>query len=66
MPPLFRGLLAADPATLSLLRTDPFRGRRPRHVRALYYRYRFTTPAERAATGDWWHREFVSVYVPSL
>jgi hypothetical protein len=63
LPPLFRRLLEADPAALSLLRTDPFGGRPPRHLRALYYRYRFTTPAERAATGDWWHRDLIGVYV---
>jgi hypothetical protein len=50
-------LLEADPATLRLLRTDPFGGRRPRAVRAVLHRYRYTTPEERRRTGDWWVRE---------
>jgi hypothetical protein len=44
-------LLQADTATLALLGRDPFEGRPPAHVRARLYRYRFTTPAERQATG---------------
>ena len=50
-------LTAADPATLRLLRHDPFAGRRPAHVRVRAYHYRFTTRAERRASGDWWVRE---------
>jgi hypothetical protein len=32
---------------------------RARYARLTYYRYRFTTGAERASTGAWWRREFV-------
>ena len=56
--PLLRKLLAADPATLRLLRSAPFGTTPPAAVRAVMYRYRFTTRAERRATGAWWHREF--------
>ncbi|TNC23976.1 lipase maturation factor family protein [Amycolatopsis alkalitolerans] len=49
-------LLVADRAMLKLLRHDPFRGERPTFVRARLFRYRFTTPAERRETGDWWVR----------
>ena len=35
-------------------------------VRASLYRYRFTTPAERAATGDCWVRVPLGTYVPAL
>ncbi|MFI6428260.1 lipase maturation factor family protein [Promicromonospora sp. NPDC050880] len=52
-----RRLLEADPATLRLLRHDPFAGRRPVAVRAVLYRYRYTTPDERRRTGDWWVRQ---------
>ena len=62
--PLLWKLLEADAATLRLLLRDPFDGRRPRFVRARYFLYRFTTPAERRATGAWWHRELVGDYVP--
>ncbi|MFB6353981.1 MAG: lipase maturation factor family protein [Halobacteriales archaeon] len=60
---LLEQLLAADPGTRSLLATDPFGDVGPTHVRVTRYRYRFTTPAERAETGDWWHRERVGTYV---
>ncbi|WP_369138219.1 lipase maturation factor family protein [Modestobacter versicolor] len=53
-----RKLLAADPATLRLLRSAPFGQRRPAAVRVLVYRYRFTTRAERRETGAWWHRSY--------
>ncbi|ELZ05108.1 lipase maturation factor family protein [Natrialba aegyptia] len=57
-------LLEGDAETLSLLAEDPFAGsERPAHVRAVRYRYRYTTPEERAETGRWWHRERVSSYV---
>ncbi|MDD9207063.1 lipase maturation factor family protein [Georgenia sp. 10Sc9-8] len=49
-------LLEADPATLRLLRHDPFGGQRPRWVRARVFRYRFATRAERRDTGQWWVR----------
>ena len=66
LPPLFRGLLEADRGTVSLLQTDPFGGQPPHYLRAIYYRYRFTTRAEHARTGDWWHRDPVGVYVPPI
>lgn len=64
--PLLLRLLEADRTTLRLLRDDPFGGARPRYVRALLYRYRFTTPAERRATRAWWSRELVGEYVRPL
>jgi hypothetical protein len=56
-------LLTADRPTLGLLGRDPFAGRRPTFIRARLFRYRFTTPAERRATGAWWHREPVGTLV---
>ena len=61
--PFLAKLLLADPATLGLLRLDPFSGERPRFIRARLFRYRFTTPEERRDTGAWWHRELVGDYV---
>jgi hypothetical protein len=60
---LLSKLLAADDATLALLDSDPFDGDPPAAVRVLRYRYRYTTPEERAETGDWWHRERAGTYV---
>jgi hypothetical protein len=56
-------LLEADPATLRLLRRDPFGGERPRWVRARLFRYRYTTPEEHRRTGAWWVRRELTVVV---
>ena len=59
-------LLEADPATLRLLRSAPFGDARPAAVRVLLYRYRFTTRAERRATGAFWHRTYERELVAPL
>lgn len=59
-------LLEADRPTLRLLARDPFDGRRPRFVRATVYRYRFSTPDERRATGDVWSRRRIGTLVPPV
>src|SRR5438105_5066464 len=64
--PFLWKLLEADRPTFGLLARDPVTGRRPRFVRAQYYLYRFTTPAERRETGAWWHRELSGIYVPAV
>jgi len=56
-------LLEGDRATLRLLRRNPFAGTPPRHVRAMLYRYRFTSLAERRRTGAWWSRALVGEYL---
>ncbi len=59
-------LLEGDVPTLKLLRRNPFPEGPPRYVRALLYRYRFTTPRERRETGAWWNRTLVGLYLPAL
>lgn len=61
--PLLVKLLEADPKILKLLRHDPFKGKRPRYVRARMFRYRFSTREEKRATGLWWMREEVGTLV---
>src|SRR3989440_1403144 len=56
---LLRHLLAGTPQVLALLGDDPFPDGPPRFVRLAYYRYRFSTPRERATSGAWWQRERV-------
>jgi hypothetical protein len=63
---LLARLLAGDAATLALLKENPFIAAPPRYIRALHYRYRFTTPAERRQTGCWWQREFAGTYFPPV
>ena len=68
LPRLAGKLLEGDPATVRLLRRggNPFPDRPPAFVRALLYRYRFTTGPERRATGAWWTRTEVGVYLPPV
>lgn len=58
-------LLQGDRATVGLLRSNPFQARPPLFVRVLVYEYRYSTPAERQATGAWWVRQRVGVYLPA-
>jgi Lipase maturation factor len=64
--PLVRRLLEGDRVVSRLLLRDPFAGDAPHAVRALVYRYRFTTRGERAETGDWWARERVGEFLPPV
>ncbi|OLD51485.1 MAG: hypothetical protein AUI58_07340 [Chloroflexi bacterium 13_1_40CM_2_70_6] len=64
--PLLAKLLEGDRTTLGLLRTNPFPERPPRFVRALLYRYRFTTPRERRESRAWWTRRLLREYVPPV
>ncbi len=59
-------LLENEPSVLALLRTNPFPDKPPRLLRADLYQYRFTTPAERRATGAWWRRDGPSTYLPAI
>ena len=60
----FLELLRQNRATATrLLAKNPFEGKAPpKRVRVLAYRYRFTTPSERAATGNWWKAEYLGEY----
>jgi hypothetical protein len=61
--PLLVKLLEGDTAVLRLLRRNPFPDRPPVWIRARYYRYRFSSRAERRANRVWWVREIVGEYV---
>jgi hypothetical protein len=63
LPRLVRKLLMNDPTTMKLLRHNPFPDEPPAAVRAVFYRYRFTSAAERRRTGAWWHRSLVGEYL---
>jgi Lipase maturation factor len=64
--PFLRKLLEGDDATLRLLRPNPFPDAPPLFVRARWYRYRFTTRAEKRETGAHWVRTFVAEHTPAL
>ncbi|TFD33097.1 lipase maturation factor family protein [Cryobacterium cryoconiti] len=59
-------LLEGDRPTLRMLRANPFPQAPPRYVRARLYRYRFSTPAERRETGEWWVRTDVGLLVAPI
>ncbi|MFN2541710.1 MAG: lipase maturation factor family protein, partial [Chthoniobacterales bacterium] len=49
-----------------LFSRNPFPQNPPRYIRAILYRYRFTTAAEHRHTGAWWKREELGEYLPSV
>jgi hypothetical protein len=63
---LLAKMLEGDAPTISLLRSNPFPDTPPSYVRALHYRYHFTTPEEHKRTGCWWQRELAGTYFPPV
>jgi hypothetical protein len=59
-------LLEADGEVLRLLERDPFEGRKPRYIRGVLYRYRFSDTEARQRDGVWWTRERLGEYSPIL
>ena len=59
-------LLQGSPGVLSLLEHNPFPEAPPRYIRAVQYEYHFTDPDTLRRTGDWWRREPVGIYLPTL
>jgi predicted DCC family thiol-disulfide oxidoreductase YuxK len=49
-----------------LLAHNPFPDEPPRYVRAMFYRYRFTTVSELRQTGSWWKRQELREYLPTV
>jgi hypothetical protein len=49
-------LLQGSPPVAALLATNPFPDHPPRYLRSLVYDYRFSSLAEKRATGAWWTR----------
>jgi hypothetical protein len=68
--PWFGGLiirLLQDSRDVSwLLAKSPFPHEPPRYIRAMFYRYRFTTTSERRQTGAWWKRRELREYFPTV
>ena len=53
-----------SPAVVDLLQYNPFPGQVPRYLRVDVYRYYFSSPDTRAATGHWWQREYLGPFFP--
>lgn len=59
-------LLEGDRNVESLLKTNPFPDTPPEFIRARLFNYEFTSPEERARTGDWWKRVAAGDYLPEV
>jgi hypothetical protein len=59
-------LLQGSHEVNDLLANNPFPDKPPRYIRAMFYRYRFTTLDELRHTGAWWKRQELREYLPTL
>jgi predicted DCC family thiol-disulfide oxidoreductase YuxK len=59
-------LLEGSRDVTGLLAHDPFPDKPPHYIRAMFYRYRFTTREERRQTGAWWKRQELREYLPTI
>ena len=59
-------LLNNDPQVLALFAGNPFGASPPKQIRAVLWQYWFTSMAEKRATGNWWRREYLGTYAPTL
>jgi lipase maturation factor 1 len=55
-----------DKDVLALFKGNPFPHGPPRQVRAVLWQYWFTSMSEKRTTGDWWRRQFLGLYAPTL
>jgi lipase maturation factor 1 len=51
---------------LQLFAANPFPHEPPRQIRAILWQYWFTTMEEKRKTGNWWRREYLGLYAPTL
>ncbi|WP_263365947.1 lipase maturation factor family protein [Edaphobacter bradus] len=59
-------LLENDHAVLELFAGNPFPDAPPRLVRAVLWQYWFSTLEQKHIEGEWWHRQFLGAYAPTL
>jgi lipase maturation factor 1 len=59
-------LLQGKSDVTALFGRNPFPIAPPRYIRAVFYRYRFTTAAEHRQTGAWWKRHELGEYLSSV
>jgi hypothetical protein len=57
-------LLENEPAVTRLLARNPFPDKPPRYVRAILFKYQFTSSEEHRATGAWWKRRETGEFFP--
>ncbi len=59
-------ILEGSPPVMALFESDPFPLGPPLRVRAVIWQYWFTDMATKRATGEWWRRQMLGLYAPSL
>ncbi len=59
-------LLKKEPTVTRLLARNPFPNRPPLYVRAILFKYEFTSTEEHRATGAWWKRREIREYFPEV
>jgi hypothetical protein len=59
-------LLAGSPDVLALFAKNPFPNQAPLQVRAVLWQYWFTDMVTKRATGQWWRRQLLGLYSPTL
>jgi hypothetical protein len=59
-----QALLDNSPTVTGLLEHNPFPDKAPRYISVDAYRYKFSTPEQRSATGQWWQREALGPFKP--
>ena len=59
-------LLDGSQDVLSLFGRNPFPNGPPQELRCVMWQYWFTSLAEKRATGDWWTRNYLGLYAPTL
>ena len=59
-------LLENDPEVLALFAGTPFPHDPPKLVRVVLWQYWFTSMTEKRTTGQWWRRQWLGLYGPTL
>jgi lipase maturation factor 1 len=59
-------LLSNDKDVLQLFTDNPFPQAPPREIRTLIWQYWFTSIQEKRTTGNWWKRQLIGRYAPTL
>jgi lipase maturation factor 1 len=59
-------LLSNDKAVLQLFADNPFPQAPPREIRTVLWQYWFTSPEEKRISGQWWKRQLIGRYGPTL
>ena len=59
-------LLSNDKDVLSLFAANPFAASPPKQIRVLLWQYWFTSMKEKRETGNWWRRQLIGLYAPTI